>query len=250
MSGFFFASLAALLLVASIYSPSLLSEWNEASFHLVYLVAWLCIAGLAIPISSVKTGWRLFPAVFWPSHPGVEPTREKLQHWARLVRMKGHLALDQDASTEEDPFLRVSLQLLVDAVPRTELSRALRSMMEARSFLWTQHQNLWSRLGWSAIAVGVWLALISSLANTNSSSIGSQLFSSGLTSVDWLPAAMGLAIASLICFPLAWRVSFMNRERTHFEKMIKDAMLSIQSAENVKLLARRLQYYYPDDDFS
>jgi len=157
------------------------------------------------------------------------------------TRREGLLSIESDLEEMDDPFIRQSLQLVVDGIESETI----------QDFMDTEIENMQARHGrgiaifntmgalfpaWGMI--GTLIGLINLLLTLDDpSQIGPQM------SVALVTTFYGSVISNFICIPIANKLKMKSDEEVHLKEMVAEAVISIQAGENPRMLEQKLRIY-------
>lgn len=174
-----------------------------------------------------------------PSSP--EELIENAVELAKSARQGGLLALE-DAVVRDD-FLKSGLGLLIDGHPadvvRSMLSKDLHQTLQRHS----DGQDIFKAIGDVGPAmgmIGTLIGLVQMLANMDDpKQIGPAM------AIALLTTLYGAILANMVALPIADKLSLRSREENVRKSLIIDALLSIQSGQNPRVIENMLETYLP-----
>ncbi len=208
---------------------------------LIVLGGTLAAGMIQADAQTWKVTWRLFPTIFWSNHTNTSESITKIVRWCQMARRNGPLSLDPESSKEPDDFMRLGLQLIVDGSEKDQIRHNLRVATEARENEWLKGADFFESLGGYAPTMGIIgavLGLIQVMTQIqDTSAIGAGIATAFVATI------YGVGLANLFLLPVAGRLRAIAMQRSQFEEMIVDGLLSILDGENPRILERRLQEY-------
>lgn len=186
-------------------------------------------------LGAVKVAVKAFS--FKLSKP--EALIEEVVELAGMARKGGLLSLE--GKEVSDDFLSKGIQLLVDGhdpdVVRTLMSKELKQASERHNVGIT----IFKAIGDVAPAmgmIGTLIGLVAMLANMDDpKSIGPAM------AVALLTTLYGAMMATMLCLPIADKLTLRKDEEDRLKAMIIDALLAIQSGQNPRIIESMLQAY-------
>lgn len=174
-----------------------------------------------------------------PSSP--EELIENAVELAKSARQGGLLALE-DAEVRDD-FMKSGLALLIDGHPadvvRSMLSKDLHQTLQRHS----DGQDIFKAIGDVGPAmgmIGTLIGLVQMLANMDDpKQIGPAM------AIALLTTLYGAILANMVALPIADKLSLRSREENVRKSLIIDALLSIQSGQNPRVIENMLETYLP-----
>ncbi len=179
-----------------------------------------------------------------------------LVRFADTARRHGLLALESEAATLEDSFLRRGIQLVIDGRD-TDL---VRKILETEA-LFVQDRNakaeaIFMTLGGYSPTLGIIgtvLGLIAMLKDLGSASTG--MGSAGITASIGTATAQafvatffGILLANLLWLPMASKIKERNKQLLLLREIMVEGILSIQAGDNPSLLEEKLNAFLDPAD--
>lgn len=160
---------------------------------------------------------------------------------ARTARQGGLLSLE-DAEVS-DEFMKTGLALLIDGhsadIVRTMLTKDLNLTLQRHS----DGQDIFKAIGDVGPAmgmIGTLIGLVQMLANMDDpKKIGPAM------AVALLTTLYGAILANMFALPIADKLALRSREENKSKSLIIDALLSIQSGQNPRVIQNMLETYLP-----
>jgi chemotaxis protein MotA len=176
-------------------------------------------------------------------HKPIAPEQliENAVELAKSARQGGLLALE-DAEVRDD-FMKSGLGLLIDGHPaevvRSMLSKDLHQTLQRHS----DGQDIFKAIGDVGPAmgmIGTLIGLVQMLANMDDpKQIGPAM------AIALLTTLYGAILANMVALPIADKLAVRSREETVRKSLIIDALLSIQSGQNPRVIENMLETYLP-----
>lgn len=196
-----------------------------------------------IPAERLRAFNATFLKVIFHGERKMEGTIRELVAFAERTRREGILVLEQSVERVEDEFLREGIRLAVDGTEpetiRAILEIELNSMEE-------RHQDaayMWTQVGGYAPAfgmIGTLIGLIQMLQTLDDPSRIGEGMATALVTTFY-----GSMIANLLALPVAGKLALRSRQEVARRAMIIEAILSIQSGDNPRILEEKLRTFLP-----
>ncbi|MFT6466092.1 MAG: chemotaxis protein MotA [Halopseudomonas sp.] len=188
-------------------------------------------------LGAIKVAGRAFKFRL----PEIEPSIAELVALSTVARKDGLLALeDQEIS---NPFLKSGIQLLIDG----HSQETVRAILEKERVL-TLDRNRWGAKVFTALGdvgpamgmIGTLVGLVQMLSNMEDpKSIGPAM------AVALLTTLYGAMLATMICIPIADKLSLRMTEEARMQSLWIDAVLAIQQGTNPRIVEQLLSSYLP-----
>jgi chemotaxis protein MotA len=244
------ATIIGLALCFSGFLGGFLAEGGKITALLVPTAAMIVFGGtIGAGVTSAPLGdtvglWKVTLKAFMRPNYEVAPIIEKFVAFAEKVRREGLLVLEEDASTEEDAFLRSGLQLVIDGND-TELVKDILAT-ELRYLEERHHRgaHYYETLGGFAPTfgiIGTVMGLITVLAGLGGdvNALGSAV------AVAFVATLYGVVSANAVFLPLANKLKVASRGETLMREIMIEGILSIQAGDNPRIIKEKLSAFLP-----
>jgi len=170
---------------------------------------------------------------------------DQLVDLAQTARKNGLLSLEEKANSQEDPFFRQAVMLIVDANDPDKVRSILQNDIDCMSARHEDVAGMYDKASSVAPAfgmVGTLVGLINmlrgmSLEGDGASSLGADMGTALITTL------YGCILAHVIFSPIATNLRTRDEEEVLCKMIIVEGIMSIQSGENPKFLRERLLTY-------
>ncbi len=177
--------------------------------------------------------------LYKPSSP--ENLIEEAVDLAKTARQGGLLALE-DREVEDD-FMKQGLGLLIDGHPAETVRAMLVKDLNQTLKRHADGQDIFKAIGDVGPAmgmIGTLIGLVQMLSNMDDpKQIGPAM------AVALLTTLYGAILANMFALPIADKLAVRSREENTRKSLIIDALLSIQSGQNPRVIANMLEAYLP-----
>lgn len=172
-----------------------------------------------------------------------EKVIEELVGYAEKARRDGILSLDKELKNIDDAFMHKAVQLLVDGTA----PELIRDILETEIiFLEQRHNNgikLFSVAGALAPAFGFLGTLIGLIAMLVKMSDPETL--GPAMAVALVTTLYGVILSNMVFIPLGEKLKARNEEEIKAKEMIIEGIMSIQSGDNPRIVADKLNTFLP-----
>lgn len=162
------------------------------------------------------------------------------------TRREGLLSIEPELEEMEDPFIKQSLQLVVDGIESETIKDFMDTEIENMQGRHGKGQSIFMTMSalfpaWGMI--GTLIGLINLLLVLDDpAQIGPSM------SVALVTTFYGSVIANFICTPIANKLKLISEEEVHQREMIAEAVISIQAGENPKMLEQKLKIFLKPEE--
>jgi len=219
------------------------SLWQITAATIVFggtFGAGICSA----PFSETINLWKVTMKAFMRPNVDIGPTIGKFVSYSEKVRREGLLVLEEDASQEEDAFLRSGLQLVIDGndtdLVKDILSTELRYLEDRHHRGATYYETLGGFAPTFGI-IGTVMGLINVLAN-----LGGDVGALGASvAVAFVATLYGVVSANALFLPLANKLKVASHEEALMREIMIEGILSIQAGDNPRIVQEKLSAFLP-----
>lgn len=194
-------------------------------------------------LDQVREVGRMTMQVFFDKKQDVITLGSLFTNLAQKARREGLLALEDELSEIDDPYLQGGLQMVIDGFE----PEYIRDIMETELYaLERRHQlgqNLYRTWGGLTPAFGMIGTLIG-LVQMLGSLDDPEAIGPGMA-VALLTTFYGVLAAYLFFNPIAGKLAILSEAETSRMEAIIDALLALQAGVNPRILQERLNAYIP-----
>ncbi|WP_339802551.1 flagellar motor protein [uncultured Marinobacter sp.] len=233
-----------ILAFAALLGGNLLEGGTLAS--LFNAPAGLIVVGGTLAATILQTSWPLLKRavsqsrwVLFPPFVGMEDGMGKVIDWSVKARKQGLLGLEAVAESEQEPFARKGLQLLVDGAETETIRSVMEVDLESREQRDLEAAQVFEAMGGYSPTIGIIgavMGLIQVMTNLEDpASLGSGIATAFVATI------YGVALANLLFFPVANKLREIIRRRSRYEDMMIDGIVAIAEGENPRSIELRLR---------
>ena len=211
-------------------------------------VAFLIVMGgtlgavmLQFPLSTFILSMKLAMWCFIPPKQDYAAVIEKIVNWSNIARKEGLLGLETISETEDDPFARKGIQLLVDGSEPESIRSILEVELETKEYHATQAAKVWEAMGGYTPTVGIIGAVMGLIHVMHNLSDPSKL--GGGIAVAFIATIYGVGLANMFFLPMATKIKGHIHNQTQFREMVIEGVISIAEGENPRNIETKLQGY-------
>ena len=223
---------------------------NGGSFDMFIEISSLAITlggtlGVLIamsPLSLLKTIPKLFKIAILP--PKYDPQKyiAEIVEYAKIARSKGLLALEDSANKCDDPFMKQSLMLIVDAHDSSKVREMLESSLDFMEQRHAAGREFFAK-GVSMCPafgmLGTLVGLVIMLNNMSSGDLGSAM------AVALITTFYGSLFANVIFAPLETALKNAHDGEMLCMQIVIEGVMAIASGSNPRLIQEKLEFMLP-----
>ncbi|MEA3348358.1 MAG: MotA/TolQ/ExbB proton channel family protein [Pseudomonadota bacterium] len=231
------------LVLGAIMMGSGLSTFVDMPSVLVVIGGSTAALMIAFPLSTVVGSIKIALKAFFSPKLSPDEVIETVVDLAVKARKESIIALEKEEI--EDPFLAKGIRLVVDGTAPNLVRSILRTeigFMKQRHFSGQSVFKFLGAMGPAYGMIGTLIGLVQMLSNMEDpKSIGPAM------AVALLTTLYGAMLATMICIPIADKLSLRMTEEARMQSLWMDAILAIQEGTNPRVVEQLLASYLPPD---
>lgn len=196
---------------------------------------------LQFPPAVFTRSLKMLPRILFPQELNLAEQIDKVVFWSQLARKEGFLALDNELAEEPDPFIKKSLQLLVDGSSAETIREILDLDVYAKENMGLQAAGLYEAMGGYAPTIGI-LGAVMGLIHVMQNLTNPGLLGQGIATA-FVATIYGVGSANLIFLPVANKLKHHVQALTQAREMLIDGVIAIAEGENPIKIKLRLDGY-------
>jgi chemotaxis protein MotA len=197
---------------------------------------------LQSPLPTFTLGMRMARWVFYPPRIVPENLISQVVGWSQVARKEGLLALEAQAPSVADPFVRRGLQLLVDGAEPEGLREVLEVEIGAYETRLKQAAKIWEAAGGYSPTIGI-LGAVMGLIHVMENLSDPARLGSGIA-VAFVATIYGVGSANLIFLPMAKKLLASIQQLVSVREMYVDGLVGIANGDNPRIIESRLRGYF------
>jgi len=205
---------------------------------LIVLGGTLGAVMLQSPFVTFMRGMRMLWWAFVPPKIHSQATIDKLVSWSNIARREGLLALENIEESEQDPFTRKGLQLLLDGSEPENIRAILDVDINTREHHDMLAARIYESMGGYAPTIGIIGAVMGLIQVMGNLSDPAKL--GGGIAVAFVATIYGVASANLIFLPISNKLKNIVHAQAQYREMLVEGMVSIAQGENPRNIETRL----------
>ena len=229
-----------LMIGAILAEGSLLPFWSFSSV-LIVLGGTMAATLINYSLSQVIGTIKVLRIAFVNNVSESPEVIQTLVKFAEKARREGLLALEAEAETLEEPFLKKGIQLIVDGTDPELVRKILETELSFIEDRYRQGAEMFENMGASAPAfgmIGTLIGLILMLRNLDDpSAIGPGM------AVALITTFYGTLLANLLFLPIAGKLKIKSGEEILNKELMLEGILSIQAGENPRIVSEKMMAF-------
>jgi len=223
-------------------------EGGDPIWVLFHPYAWIIVFGgalgcglIGLPMAHGKHVLKTTPKLFVPPKLDPEGMIEKMVDWAQIARREGLLGLERVFETEDTPFARKGLRMLVDGREPDAIRKILEIELETVETLDVAASKFYGELGGYAPTIGIIGAVLALIVVMQDLSDPAKV-GQGIATA-FCATVYALLLANLIFLPWGNKLKIIAQEEAQFRFMIVEGLVLIAAGENPRNLEDQLRSY-------
>ena len=193
-------------------------------------------------MGTLWRGLRLAGKAFAPQPPFYEALIASIHGWSKTARADGFLQLERYLTDQRDPFIAKGMRMLVDNVDAETLRSILETDIDSYERWERQSIRVWEAAGGYAPTIGI-LGAVLGLMRVMDNLGEPALLGSGIA-VAFVATVYGVALANLVCLPIANKLKKQLALELLKRTMLADALVSIARGENSGVIQERMNSHW------
>ncbi|MDF2904147.1 MAG: flagellar motor protein MotA [Bacillus sp. (in: firmicutes)] len=245
MSSLFGILLALLAIgVGMVLKGASLTSLNNPAAFLIIIGGTAAALFVAFPFREMKKFPILLKiALFEPKLPSKVEQISNLIDCAEIAKKEGFLALEEIATSSEDPFFKKGLEMIIDGYEAAFIEEVLLDEVDSIEQRHKTGALIFSQAGTYAPTLGVLgavVGLIAALGNlSNVDKIGHSI------SAAFIATLLGIFTGYVLWHPLANKLKRLSKQEMELKLLIIEGLLSIYQGIMPGALEKKLTVYLP-----
>jgi chemotaxis protein MotA len=237
--GFVCAFLA--VVVGSILKGAGVKALLSAAAFMIVVVGTLAAIFIHTPLPVFKHGMGMLRWIIKPPVQDAAALIARFVEWSNIARKQGLLGLEPMIESEEDPFVRRGLQLVVDGSEPDQIRNILELEMSVREHADQAGAKVFEGMGIYAPTLGIIGAVLGLMAVMQNLADPAKL-GAGIAAA-FTATVYGIGLANLFFLPTAAKLKALVAAQTQYREMAVEGMLSIAHGDNPRSIEAKLQAF-------
>ncbi|HMH15909.1 MAG TPA: flagellar motor protein [Edaphobacter sp.] len=196
---------------------------------------------LQFPMNIFLAALKQVMRIFFSSGSDEEAILKQLVAFANKARRSGIVSLDQDLPSVADPFLKQALMLAIDGTEPSEVRKIMQMELDNKTEMEEKIPQVFEAAGGYSPTVGIIgavLGLIQVMQHLdNIDEVGRGI------AVAFVATIYGVALANLICLPVAGKLKIRHREEQMVKEMMLEGVICILEGMNPRMIETKLRTF-------
>jgi chemotaxis protein MotA len=196
---------------------------------------------LQFPMNIFLAALKQVMRIFFSGGTHEEVILKQLVAFANKARRSGIVSLDQDLPSVEDPFLKQALMLAIDGTEPSEVRKIMQMELDNKTEMEEKIPQVFEAAGGYSPTVGIIgavLGLIQVMQHLdNIDEVGRGI------AVAFVATIYGVALANLICLPVAGKLKIRHREEQMVKEMMLEGVICILEGMNPRMIETKLRTF-------
>lgn len=196
-------------------------------------------------VGNVKNFFLLISKVFSRNEIQSEILIPILLTLSEKSRREGLLSLEEDVDELNDPFLRFSLQLVIDGTDPEVIKGILNQKIESLKLRHQDNRRIFENLGEFSPAFGLFGTVVGLIYMLGSLGGDFTVIGRGM-STALLTTLYGVFLSNGVWIPIANKLAQKTEQEVIQKTIILEGVISIQFGDNPRILRQKLKSYSSD----
>ena len=187
---------------------------------------------------QLRQSWQSLPYIFRKPHDETPHQVVRLVELAYRVRRQGLLSVEGEVAKLPNPFMRRSLQLVIDGFPPQQVREIMEMELTQQEESGQMPARVFEAAGGYAPTIGILgavLGLIQVMQHlTEPTRLGTGV------AVAFVATVYGVASANLLFLPIAHKLKLQHEHEMLRQEMILEGVLALAQGDHPRLIAERL----------
>lgn len=166
---------------------------------------------------------------------------QQLVHFAEIARREGILALETEAETVEDEFMKKGIQLAIDGTAPDLIKSILDTELSALEDRHKLGQGIFEAMGTYSPAfgmIGTLIGLVNMLRTLDDpTQIGAGM------AIALVTTFYGAVLSNLLFLPIAGKLKTRSEREALLKEVVIEGIMSIQSGDNPRVVEEKLKAF-------
>ncbi|MCL2461968.1 MAG: flagellar motor protein [Defluviitaleaceae bacterium] len=209
---------------------------------LIVLGGTIGATGVTVPMQYLKNTVKVLLIAFRNRKADLIALINYFAELSAKARKEGLLALENDMRADDvDPFIRKGISMAVDGTNLELIKSIMETDIEQRVNRHKAHIHIFEAAGGYSPTMGILgtvMGLVHVLSNlSDTASLGGKI------ATAFLATMYGIGFANLIYLPIGAKLSALDKVELNEKLMIVEAVLSIASGDNPKIMVQKLKVF-------
>lgn len=197
------------------------------------------------PVSLLKNLPKLLKIAVFP--PKYDPRKyiDQLVEYAKIARSKGLLSLEDSANKCDDPFMKQSLMLIVDANDSAKVREMLESSLDFMDERHAAGREFFSKgisMGPAFGMLGTLVGLVIMLNDMSSGDLGKAMATALITTF------YGSLLANVLFTPLECALKNAHDDEMFCMQLVIEGVMAIAAGSNPRVIQEKLEFMLAKKD--
>jgi len=235
-----------LLLIGTILPGGGVGTFIDAPSFMVVFGGSTAATLVNFPMNQVIATFRVAGKAFKAQDSQAINVVKQISEYARIARRDGILALDRVLKDEEEPFIKVGLEMAVDGTEPDTILDIMETEVDSMIDRHKIGQGIFTALGAYAPAfgmIGTLIGLVKMLGNLDDpDNIGPSM------AIALITTFYGAVLGNLVYLPMAGKLRNKSASEVNYKRMIIEGVLAIQRGVHPQNIERKLMNYIAPKD--
>lgn len=225
-----------------------LSDITQLTAAIIVLGGTFGAVLINTPLPIVIGGCKRLKSLFFETAQPYGEVVDKMIEYATKARKAGLMALEQDAASEPDSFLRKALSLASDGTDLQELRKMLEIEIDQRQHHIEAEAKVFEAAGGYAPTIGI-IGAVMGLIQVMKNLSDIDMVGHGIA-VSFVATVYGVAASNIFFLPAANKIKARGQADAQLQELILEGTIGIAEGLNPKVIRSKLEGYIPHDELA
>lgn len=186
-------------------------------------------------------GLRMLRLIFVTPKDDSYHLSQRIMMWSSIARNQGLIKLEPYVKSEQDPFIKKGLRLLVDGIPIATIQSIYKNDIYLYETTQLHAIKVWDSAGGYSPTLGI-LGAVLGLIHVMENLSNPDMLGAGIA-VAFVATIYGVGLANLVFIPIANKLKVITQTEVNKREMLLDGLSSIANLEHSLLVEERLSGY-------
>ncbi len=236
----------ALMVIGILWGGGALKSFYDLSSVVIVIGGMISAIVTSFSVKELTSMFKVAGKSFKNPKNDINSTIAIIVDMANIARKEGLLALEEKASTLENPFMKKAVNLMVDGTDMGLMKDILEAEMSFTESRHAKGASVFDNLAAYGPAfgmLGTLIGLINMLKNlSDPAALGPGM------SVALVTTFYGSLLANVVCTPISTKLKLRSSEEIMHMEMIMEGILSIHAGENPRIISEKLNSFLSRTD--
>jgi chemotaxis protein MotA len=208
---------------------------------IIVLLGTIAAVMIQTPSNTLKRALVSFKWMFVTPSFQFSDGKQQIVKWASIARKDGLLGLENIIDKQTDPFIRKSLEYVVDGLEPHVIRSNLLAEVDMLEYESIQASRVYEAMGGYSPTMGI-IGAVLGLIHVMGNLQNPELLGPGVATA-FVATIYGVAFANFVFIPVSNKLKSIVMRQSQFFIMYIEGVIAIADGDNPKVIAKRLDAY-------